>query len=257
METSTNYLKFTRIGHNRQVRPTHVNDLALSIQRYGYFNHSPIVVAKDERTGLFNIIDGQHRFYACKKLGIPVLYEELKTAHAQERIVAINANQRQWCLDDFAKFYAGEGNQDYIELLKLCNIYGLSISAILNVFKGFKAGIGGGFREDSSGKRPPIVRDFKNGRFYITETDRENFDKVIRMVDDIRGFSPIYESFQKSPSFVKSIVAMVTSEGYEHEKMLKSLSERSGILKKSPNTQVYMDLLSAVYNHKRKKKLVF
>ena len=59
------------IEHQRSESPSHVANMAASIERIGFLS-PPIAVRKHRDEGTrYVIIDGQHRFLAAKRLGIP------------------------------------------------------------------------------------------------------------------------------------------------------------------------------------------
>jgi ParB-like nuclease domain len=91
---------------------------------------SPIVVM--ERTplsGHFKIIDGQHRFSACKKLKIPV-YFIIDENGKEEDIAHRNSQMRQWKMVDFVKFYSSKGNKNYEIVRRLREKHKCSFSFI-------------------------------------------------------------------------------------------------------------------------------
>lgn len=106
---TTRYEDFKFLKGNRAVDRNHVENLMKSIAEHGYHG-APIVVAGD-----MTIIDGQHRFAACKGLGIPVPYIIDKDA-TLETTRYLNVTQRRWAGKTFATSFADEGNENYIRL---------------------------------------------------------------------------------------------------------------------------------------------
>lgn len=64
---SYNYNDFSFINGNRNVVKSKVGKLIKSIKQLDLTMYNPILVTK---TG--KIVDGQHRFEACKELGLPI-----------------------------------------------------------------------------------------------------------------------------------------------------------------------------------------
>ena len=89
-------LKDIRITQaNRDVLEGHVEKLKQLIQKHGYIKSLPIIVDPDGC-----IIDGQHRYLACKELKIePTIIVEEDDFHAL--VPVINANQKKWNFADF------------------------------------------------------------------------------------------------------------------------------------------------------------
>lgn len=74
MQETKEYEKFTFLSTNRPVQRNHVNKLKKSLSEYGFLESQPITVTED-----YKILDGQHRFIACKEMGIPIKYVKIDT----------------------------------------------------------------------------------------------------------------------------------------------------------------------------------
>lgn len=113
-ESTKDYKKFKYMGGNRRVSKQRVETLAKSMALFPeIFPVRPILV--NER---FEIIDGQHRYNAAKKMGIPVWYE-VAEGIGQKEALHLNQNQANWTLIDYARSYAYSGNPDYKEYLRV------------------------------------------------------------------------------------------------------------------------------------------
>lgn len=69
IRSTTNYDKFKIHPYGRKISKKHVNRLVDSISRENHLDSSPILVNLN-----FEIICGQHRLMAAKKLGVPIYY---------------------------------------------------------------------------------------------------------------------------------------------------------------------------------------
>lgn len=98
---------------NRSVNKDQVNKLKKVLKDNGSFI-SPIVVAKDR-----TIIDGQHRYYALKEMGLPIRFilgEE--TGDLQQDIIKTNNMRKNWSFLDYLEAYA-QMNENYRQALML------------------------------------------------------------------------------------------------------------------------------------------
>ena len=98
---------------NRSVNKDQVNKLKKVLKDNGSFI-SPIVVAKDR-----TIIDGQHRYYALKEMGLPIRFilgEE--TGDLQQDIIKTNNLRKNWSFLDYLEAYA-QMNENYRQALML------------------------------------------------------------------------------------------------------------------------------------------
>lgn len=98
---------------NREVLDSNVSKIMNSIKIKNLLDKRPILVNEK-----MEIVDGQHRLEACKRLGISIYYEIEKTLEAKD-IILLNANQKGWGLIDYIQFHARSGNKNYIDILEL------------------------------------------------------------------------------------------------------------------------------------------
>ena len=74
-QQSTNYDEFRTLNANRNVSENHVKQIKAAIETVGNLTEVvPIIVNENKE-----IIDGQHRFEACKELGLPIFYTDRKS----------------------------------------------------------------------------------------------------------------------------------------------------------------------------------
>ena len=106
------YDKFTRLDGNRSIADGRVKKIIDSINTVGYM---PVPVLVNEN---LEVIDGQGRVEACKRLGLPVYYI-MKRDAGIDACIAMNINQTNWSIMDYIKSYADRGNQSYKYLLDL------------------------------------------------------------------------------------------------------------------------------------------
>ena len=114
--TTRDYSIFKRLMGNRDIPESRISKIIDSIQKIGWV-HNPIVVNEN-----MEVIDGQGRLTALKRLKMPVEYIIAPGASTKE-CVYMNMNMVNWKLPDFIKSYAEQGNENYQRLLKLMETY--------------------------------------------------------------------------------------------------------------------------------------
>lgn len=142
LQKTSDYSKFKFFKFNRKVSSLHVYKLADSIKRENRLEINPIVVSDD-----FYIFDGQHRFAACKLLGIPVPYV-ITDSKIENVIIDANAISKIWVTNDYLYFYSYRNYQEYDKLIECMKEYkitcgmALKLHAVLSSanVEGFKAG---------------------------------------------------------------------------------------------------------------------
>jgi hypothetical protein len=119
---TNNYEIFNFMPNNRPINGGLVKRLMASISDLGYINARPVIVNES-----MVIIDGQHRFEACKRLGFPIVYE-ISNIDMNKAMLALNANQVSWALNDFIVSHANQNISHYSEILEFNKRYSLGIS---------------------------------------------------------------------------------------------------------------------------------
>ncbi len=112
--TTIDYDRFKFKEDNREINIGLVTRIVKSINEIGYDSSKPIKVNKD-----MEIIDGQHRFLACKQLGLPILYDISKNADDHRTLILLNANQEPWRTGDYVYSWAKTGITCYQKFLIL------------------------------------------------------------------------------------------------------------------------------------------
>ena len=113
IHTTSNYHEFDFAEYNRGVDAAHVRKLKKLIKEMGL--RQPISVTPTKE-----IIDGQHRFHACRELGIPIKYivdDQLDMS----AVVDLNNASKPWTVQDKVLSYAAQGNEDYVKLVNFHN----------------------------------------------------------------------------------------------------------------------------------------
>jgi len=100
------YSAFKTIDGNRSVNAVHVKRLKDSFNK-GYLL-SPILINKK-----FEIIDGQHRYFAAKSLGLPVRYIMVLDYGLRE-VQMLNENSKNWGKEQYLDSYCEIGHTAYV-----------------------------------------------------------------------------------------------------------------------------------------------
>jgi hypothetical protein len=112
LRCTKDYRLFSVSETNREVNSAHVRKLKDSMQAYGWIPAFPMLVHRT-RKGL-EILDGQHRFFVAKELGLPVWFVE---QDAEYDVAKINAPQCPWKTKDYADSFAKRGCEAYVEAI--------------------------------------------------------------------------------------------------------------------------------------------
>jgi len=107
---SQNYEQFNYIEVNRDVKKSHILELATKIRKKNLLHLSPMIV-----NGNMDVFDGQHRLGAAKMLGVKIYYlYDPNVTH--EDIITLNTTSDSWKPLDFLKFYTVKQVPGYAKL---------------------------------------------------------------------------------------------------------------------------------------------
>lgn len=239
MKETTDYSRFTFASSNRPLSKRHIEGLTLSISKFGYLSDKPIKVVSGENNQ-FVIIDGQHRFQACKQIGESVRYEELDPKEATDYLIATNSAQLSWKPEDFLRVYSSLGNQHYLRFSMFCAA--LDCSVATGLFIGKMAGLA------SMKGDPALIRTrWKSGDFTFSTEDWDKMTDFRFKLDDVR-LQPLYKDFAKQPAFVRALSQLILTPGYDHERFLKQLSKAPTKIIRTNSAEDYIVMLLEVYN---------
>lgn len=133
IQKTTDYKLFKKLDGNRDVKRT--NALVKSILEFDLTMYSPIIVSED-----FRIIDGQHRFAACRELGLPIYYIVMCDNNVEKAMIVLNKCQSQWRNSEFFQYNVQKKGGVYAELKEYIdkNKINLSYAVILFPQKPFE-----------------------------------------------------------------------------------------------------------------------
>lgn len=127
MNSTQDYSIFKEFTSNREVDEKHVKRLMKSIQRRNLLHVRPISVDKE-----MNVIDGQHRLEAARRMGIPVYFEQ--SDMSDDDISMLNSNQKNWSAIDYINHYTVKKVAAFSKLSSLISAHpDISISALITL----------------------------------------------------------------------------------------------------------------------------
>lgn len=225
IQHTLNYDQFSFFDVNRDVNRGHVEAIKAAFEERGNFTaQQPILVNEN-----YQIVDGQHRFTACKEMGIPIYF----TVHAgltAADALAMNIIHREWRLSDYANYHAKGGNTSYRKFLQLAEDYeGFSYSVLMTYAKGEQV--------------PGAFGSFRKGDFVFRDVPgaRARLDKLAEAVNITRV---------KDQDFALAYLKVMAVQGFDQRRMIRKL-EQAGeqIIRRFGNVSEYMRAFEEVYNY--------
>lgn len=136
------YDKFKVLESNREIKRPLVKMLEESIEIWNLTLYKPMIVLKD-----FSIIDGQHRFEACKNLEEEIHYiiidEVLSKDKVNKIMYLLNLNVEKWRLKNFCEHCRDSGLDDYATLLDFSERHGIRLAVSAALLMDVEISVGG------------------------------------------------------------------------------------------------------------------
>ena len=233
--TTTNYDMFKKLRGNRQVADSRANNIAESMSIVGV-QPSPILV-----NGNFEVIDGQGRLEACRRLGRPV-YFTIKDNIGLSECIAMNTTATVWTLHDYVVSYAVKGNPNY-QLLErqIKENPSLSLSVLAQVF----------CKKVASNKSIEIA--VKSGTYEaeITQSTIGCMNFIKQAKEELKR-----NSLDTSKS-IPALVVLFKCGLIDSNKMLCQLTKYGATMKDATKVADVVDELQKVYNFRSREPVYF
>lgn len=231
IQKTNKYDLFHIITSNREVKDSDVDKLIVSIQEKNLLSLNPILVNKN-----MQVIDGQHRLEAARKLKIDIYYIVSDTIK-KEDIARLNSNKKNWKLIDYINYYAIEKKAGF-DLLSsfISQNPQLQMSTCINLLS-----------LDAKGSFP----DLKKG--FIDVSNLKSAQKIINYLNDFSNF------FDRSNNsrFVAALRKAIESGQYDHKVMMLKVAKQPRSLVPCLNATQYLQMLQDIYNHGTHQKVNF
>ena len=222
------YSIFKKLDGNRDTYA--VDKIIKSIREVGYIP-SPICV-----NDKMEVVDGQNRLEALKRLGMPVHYYIVKGIGIEEAR-QMNIGRRNWTLLDYLKSYAAEGDANYsyfLEMLEKHKEY--SVRELWAVYKGVING------------RNSIPESAKLGELGFTIQRMEEAEPLIAQLD------LIHDSLSKIPGYTSMAVPIfawiLSHPKTDTKRAIKVVNEKYPLFIPIVITENTMKDFSKYYNNK-------
>jgi hypothetical protein len=222
------YDQFVLMNNNREQTQGHVERIKQSFEEVGNLTAvNPILVNEK-----MEIIDGQHRYLACKELGVPVFYtvrEGLGINDARQ----MNILHRSWIADDYALSYANSGNESYKKYLKIREDYGFSHTVLLRYIQG--------------GRKDKQMIVFRRGDLVIEDESLPIITERLDMLTEALGYLPNVTHGDRS--FALALLNISNSRNYLNTRMMRKLAMYGMNMRRYGSVDEYARALEDIYNH--------
>lgn len=231
IENSKIYGLFKLMAGNRVINYNHVKQLKRSMEAHPeLLPTNPIEVNEH----MF-IIDGQHRWMACKELGLPVYYI-VNEGGSLEATRIENVTQRRWSLMDFAHSYAEGGSKDYKMFLRMVHDYPKIQASIIQMVC-------------NGGNRHNTALDFRRGEFVISDQAA-----ALKALERLNAIAEKTHQRLNSPMSTQLFFVMRDSKDFDYEHFMKKLDRETAreLFRMAGTRRLCLQSVENVYNFQSK-----
>ena len=225
------YEQFTLIGGNRTIDKKNVLKIMTSMSEKFLIN--PIIVNEK-----LQIIDGQHRWQACKSLKKPVLFV-INEGYGENEIVILNQNQKNWSISDFHERYVYDGKRAYIQLDNFKAEYNLSLNQSLII--GDDGWTGPGSMD--------VKKLFQAGDWVFVSPKKSM--AIAHKYNEVRD----YWDFSGSTPFLKALIQILKNKNLNWNQFVRQAKKNPEIVEKRSEVHDYCRLFQRMYNKNKKSRL--
>jgi hypothetical protein len=226
---TTDYGMFKTLTGNRNLNTLHLSRLKDSMKKKYLFT----IITVNEK---FEIIDGQHRFNACKELALPVNYV-VAPGYGLNEIQVLNENSKTWNAHDYLNGYCNLGYPEYLKYKKFIDAFSLPHKVNLCLL------------EDLMGNGGRMIDRFREGRF-VAKNEARAYDYARK----IKEIKKVYAGAERV-SFVLALVTCLKKPSFSFEEFLEKLKYKSTMLVDCTTVVSYLSLIEEIYNFRRKEKV--
>lgn len=235
------YTMFKKHDHNKDMVEANVVRIMNSIKTKNLLEYRPILV--DEK---FQVIDGQHRLEAARRLEVPIFYEVKKGVEPREMIL-LNQNSFNWKMEDYLKFYVQEGNDNYIKLKRFIEKHDSTLKAVLVLF-----GKRGGSQYRSNG--------FKAGGFIFPSPEEEERGNLIlertrHFLDFVKPKIDKPNGYLNGANFQRAMYLFLSIEAVDFEIFMGKVAQRLDLIQCHSRILLYVKMLKQIYNFRNRQPI--
>jgi len=221
------YGMFRFLKGNRDLNELKIKRIIRSVEDgLEFFKYCPIMINSEGY-----VIDGQHRLYVCKKLGLNVYYV-IVPDFSLRQVAEMNNNASKWKEKDYLNCYIDVGIEHYKVLSDFIDKYHINIGIAISLLSLGRVQSGGGSRDD-----------FRDGLFKV------NFhDHACKLMNAVSDFKEYCESWN-SRSFIHAVQILRSSKDYKHDDFMIKLQRHDLLIERRSTSKDYLAQMEGLYNY--------
>jgi hypothetical protein len=226
------YSMFKKHENNRAIDRMNLKRIIFSIQSQNLLQFRPMVVDNQMR-----VIDGQHRLEAAKSLDVEIYYQITDQGNSEE-IILLNANQKNWNVDDYVNYHCAHGNENYLKLKKFATERNMTIYESLKFLTG---------RDFKSQQK------VKSGQYIFPDEERiaaldEKLKKLNEIIDLLKRYIISNRNIMKSNNLKHALMMIFNNPNLDYNIFIEKLTYKAESLRVCTNSGAYYALFRDIYN---------
>jgi len=229
-----NYSIFKILDKNRHLKKKNVERLVESLKIADYQAYQPLLVSK-----YGHILDGQHRFEACKILNLPIHFIVYPEDDYHDVIERLNCAKEKWVTKDYLHFHAGEKNVQ--KLVSLKNTHSMPTNTVYMMIQG------------GHSSHKTIASVFQKGLKF--QVDPDLLDDFYSYINEFIDYLPLGSnaiSYFKHTPFLSAVLDYYKHEKVDNERLMEKLKMRWKNLTRSRKKNQIKKELKELYNYNAK-----
>lgn len=224
IQSTTDHDQFVFLELNRQIIWSHITKLKMAIEEKNLLHCQPIVVNE-----FMEVIDGQHRLIAAKKLKVPIYYMVVKGLTIEDAII-LNITAATWDNYDYLRYYVKAGNPDYKKLQEFdADGHALGNSVGLLYERRAKAST-------------EAMRNFRAGKFKVN-----NMTYALHFMEKARAIER-YLPFDLNRDLLIALERAIKVDEFDVDKFIELVEEYPAEIKKSGDVINYLRDMEDLFN---------
>ncbi len=224
IQSTYDYALFSYMQGNRALNERHVEKLMNNFKKA--YLVSPILVNDN-----YQIIDGQHRYEAAKRLGLHINYMIVSNYNLPE-IQMLNSLSQRWKFSDYIFSYAKTGKKEYSKLSEFIKMFPQLTTDTCVIIMNIGS-----------------WKDIKTG-----ELKTRPMQEAIECAKKIVATKPLYSGYNRR-AFIYAILGLFKKEQYSHDLFLHKLSLQPTAMRDCVTVKQYVELIEEIYNYKNHTKV--
>lgn len=239
------YSGFTFLKGNRTINQANVKRIEKSMTKR--YLISPIIVNE-----YYQIIDGQHRFFAVKKLQLPLYYIVIK-GYGLTEVQILNTNSSNWKKVDYLKAYCDLGYPEYLKFRDFMTEFPELNFQTAEMILSNRSTVGSRtkyveLKSEKNTTGSLFIKSFEEGDFKCVSLNiaRDTAKKIIELM-------PYHPMLTKA--FVSAFISVLNSQNFDYQEFINKLKFQPTALTPCVNNAQYKLLFEEIYNYKRREKV--